>query len=217
MKVHLTKNFELCQFHVISIFGTWSVLPSVQVRLYFPIPVLLLSHFLSPYSLSSLQTYYKLFFPPYPSPELFNTAFRWCFFYLNLVFPYFCIEYFGIHVEEFVLLVKFVMFIKSSFPLSFTCIFCFSSSLVLGISMTFVILYFLITFLVFLVFGSSFLSISQSIDISPDIVSISFSILIFHFGFLFLSGFLFFFQFNSKFRFNCFCTRIQHCINIIHI
>ena len=39
------QNLELCQFQVISISGNWSLLPSVEVRLFFPIPVLLLSHF----------------------------------------------------------------------------------------------------------------------------------------------------------------------------
>ena len=65
------------------------------------------------------------------------------------------------------------------------------SSLILGISMVFVILYFLITFLSFLVFGSLFLFILLSIDISPVVVSILFSMLIFHFCLLFLSCFLF--------------------------
>ena len=61
MKGHLTKNLELFQFEMVSISGTLSKLSSVQIRLCFPIPVLLLSHFLSPYSLSSLQALISFF------------------------------------------------------------------------------------------------------------------------------------------------------------
>ena len=86
MKEHLTKNLELCQFQVISILEIWSMLPSVQVRLYFHIPVFLLSYFLSPYSLPSLQTYYKLSSLSIFLSRTFSVVLRWCFFYHNLIF-----------------------------------------------------------------------------------------------------------------------------------
>ena len=75
----------------------------------FPIPVPLLSHFLSPYSLSSLRHITSFFLSSYPFPELFYTIFRWCFFYHNLFFPYFSIGFFpiflfflpGFHVHSY--------------------------------------------------------------------------------------------------------------------
>ena len=87
MKEHLTKHLGLCQFLVISISGTWSMLPSVQVRLCFPIPVPLLSYFLSPYSLSSLQTYCKLFSLPI---SLSLLSLGGVSFTITWFFPIFC-------------------------------------------------------------------------------------------------------------------------------
>ena len=71
-------------------------------------------------------------------------------------------------------------FISSTVIFSHCCTFifsfsCFNSSLILRISLTLVILYFFISIVGFFVFGSLFYSI-LSIDISPLIVSISFSI-----------------------------------------
>ena len=57
------------------------------------------------------------FLSPYPLPELFYTVLRWYFFYHNLIFPHFFIEFFGIRLEDLILPVEFVTFIKSSFPL----------------------------------------------------------------------------------------------------
>ena len=120
MKGYLTKHSRLCQFQVLSISGTWSILPKVQVRLCFVIPVPLLSHFLSPYYLSSFQTYHKLFsLSPYPFLEVFYTALRRYFLYHNLVFSYFSIDFFSTRLKDFILPVKFVTFIKSSFPFCF--------------------------------------------------------------------------------------------------
>ena len=85
----------------------------------FPIPVHLLSHFLSPYFLSSLQTYYDFFLSPIFLSRNFFTVFRWCFFFHNLVFPYFSIESFAIRLEDPFMSVEFVTCIKSFFPLCF--------------------------------------------------------------------------------------------------
>ena len=104
---------------MISIYGTWSMLPSVQEQLSFPIPVMLFFHFLSPYYQFSLPTYYSLFFPPHPFPELFCTVVRWSFFCHRLVFRYFSIEFFGTSLEDLILSLEFGTFIKSSFPLCF--------------------------------------------------------------------------------------------------
>ena len=153
--------------------------------------------FLFPFSIFSIQLaeILQAFFSPHIP---FSTVLRWCFFYHNLVFPCFSVKLFEINLEDFILPVKFVMIIKSSFPLC---------------SYLYFLLYFLLdtwnmndifdfilsyNFLAFLVFGFLFLSISLSIDISPLIVSIFFSILIFYFGFLFLSGFRFLFGLTSS-------------------
>ena len=129
----------------------------------------------------------------------------------KVMFPHFRLHTcsFPLFLEDFILLVEFVMFINHLSLYVFTCIFCFSSCSILGISMTFVILYFLITFLAFLVFVSLLLSISLKYRyLSSD-----------RFNFLFSNSFplrfSFLFQFNSKLRFNWFCTSIQHCNNII--
>ena len=86
MKGHLTKNLEFCQFQVISIFGIWSMLPSMQVRLRFPILFFyfLISFLHIPYPACRHIT--SFFLSPYPFSELFYTALRWCFFYNNFIF-----------------------------------------------------------------------------------------------------------------------------------
>ena len=86
MKAYLTKHLELCQFQVISISETWSILPSVQVQLCFPILVLyfLIFFFRIPYP--GCRHIAIFFFSPYLFPELFYTVLRWCFFYHSLVF-----------------------------------------------------------------------------------------------------------------------------------
>ena len=116
MKEHLTKNLGLCQLQVISISGTWSVLPSFQVRLCFPFLFLyfLITFLHIPYPACRHITSFFL------SPDPFLTfLYRWCFFYYNFHFRYFSIEVFGIRLEDFILPVKFVTFIKSPFPLCF--------------------------------------------------------------------------------------------------
>ena len=169
------------------------MLLSFQVRLCFPIPVLSLSHFFLDIPYPACRHITSSFLCPYLFPELYYTVLRWCFFYHNwMIFPYFSIEFFGIRLEDLILPVQLVTFIKSSFPLCFCFYFCFSSSLILGTSMAPVILHFLIISLAFLAFGSLFLSISLSFGIAPLTVSISFSILIFRFGFCFCQFFFFF-------------------------
>ena len=49
----------------------------------------------------------SFFFSSHSFPELFYIVLRWCFFYYNFVFPYFSIEFFGIHQEDLILPVEF--------------------------------------------------------------------------------------------------------------
>ena len=81
--------------------------------------VLLLSHYLSPYSISSLQIYCKPFYLPISLSRTFVYCPWRCFFYNNLVFYYLSVKFLGISLENFILPVEFVTFIKSSFPLFF--------------------------------------------------------------------------------------------------
>ena len=159
MKGHLTKNLEHYQFQMISISGTWSMLPSVQVRLctVFPFLFFYFLIFFIHIRYPACRHITCFFLSPYPFPELFDTVHRWLFFFHSLVFLYFSIEIFGVRLEDLILPVEFITFIKSCFPLCFYLyFFCFSSSLILGISVALVILYFLKTFLAFLLFGSLF-------------------------------------------------------------
>ena len=116
MEGHLSKNLALFQFQVISISGTWSMLPQVQVLLFLFLQ-LLISFLHITYPAFKHITSFSL--SPYPFAEVFYTVLRWCFLYHNLVFSYFSIEFFGIRLKDIILPVKFVTFIKSSFPLCF--------------------------------------------------------------------------------------------------
>ena len=51
--------------------------------------------------------------------ELFYAVLRQCFFYRNLIFPYFSIEFFCICLEDLIFSVEFVTFIKSFFVCSY--------------------------------------------------------------------------------------------------
>ena len=59
------------------------------------------------------------FLSPYPFPELFYISLVGVSFTITLFFFYFSRKFFAIRLEYFILFVKFVTFIKSSFPLCF--------------------------------------------------------------------------------------------------
>ena len=104
---------------------------------------------------------------------------RICYFY-QVVF--FCL-FFGIRLENLICLENLLRLSNCLSLCAFICIFCFSSSSLLRISMTNLILsYDLSGFSCFWIFIPFF---SLSIDISHLIVSISFSVLMIRFGFLF--------------------------------
>ena len=92
--------------------------------------LVMFSHYCFPHSLHFLISFLHIPYPacrhitsfflsPYLFPELFYTVLRWCFFYHNLAFLYFSIEFFGIYLEDFILPAEFVTFIKLSFHLCF--------------------------------------------------------------------------------------------------
>ena len=94
---------------------------ALQLKYGYIFPFLFLYFLISflhiPYPACRHLTSFFLF--SYPFPELFYTVLRGCFFYHVSVFPYFSVEFFGIRLEDFILPVKFVTFIKSPFRLCF--------------------------------------------------------------------------------------------------
>ena len=185
---------------MISISRTWSVLPSVFPFLFFYFLIFFLH---IPYPACRHIT--SFFFSPYPFPGLFYTDLRRCFFYHNLVFSYrifYRIFWHPSGRSYFACRIYYVYQNRLSLC-SFTCIFCFSSSLILVISLALVILYFFITSWLFLfwIFIPFYFAKYRRLSFH-------------HFNFLFninsplwffiFVRFSFLFLFNSKFRLTVF-------------
>ena len=212
MKGHLTKKFGTLP--IPSDFHFWNLVNAAfssraviffhfqnLVNAAFCSSTVMFSHFCLfnfsfPFSIFPIQLadILQFFFSPYSFPELFYIILKQCFFTINWFLPI-ALQNFLVSVWKILFCLQNLLRLSNHFSFcAFTCIFCFTSSQILGISMALVILYFLVTFLAFLVFGSLFLSISLSIDISPLIVLILFSILVFHFDFFIFVRFSLFFS-----------------------
>ena len=188
MKGHLTKNLE---FFVSSRWFPflWLYQCCLQFKYGYVFAFLFVYFLISflhiPYPACRHTT--SFFLSPYLFPELFYTVLRWCFFYHNLAFLYFSIEFFGIYLEDFILPAEFVTFIKLSFHLCF-CLysllqFLFDTSNI-NVICDLILSYSIPGFSCVWIFIPFYFAKYQ---ISPVIVSICFSILVFPFGFLFLS------------------------------
>ena len=119
MKEHLNKNLGLCPLQVIQFLGL--VQCFLNFKYGYVLPFLFL-YFLNSFLHITYPTgrhITRFFLSPCAFPEVSYTVLRWCFLYHNLVFSYFSTEFFGIRLKDFILPVKFVTFIKSSFPLRF--------------------------------------------------------------------------------------------------
>ena len=120
MKGHLTKNLEFLSipgdFHfwdlVNAAFSSSMVTFSHSCSLTFLFPFYIFVTQLA----DILQAFFSSHFLFQNFPVL---SLGGVFFYHNLVFPHFFVEFFGIRLEDLVLLVEFVTFIRSSFPLCF--------------------------------------------------------------------------------------------------
>ena len=136
MKGHLTKNLE---FFVSSRWFPflWLYQCCLQFKYGYVFAFLFVYFLISflhiPYPACRHIT--SFFLSPYLFPELFYTVLRWCFFYHNLAFLYFSIEFFGIYLEDFICLQNLLRLSNCLSICAFACILCFSSSLILRISM----------------------------------------------------------------------------------
>ena len=129
-------------------------------------------------------------------PKLLNFFYRRRFFDFDGLFSHLPIEFFRISLKYFILPVEFRPFSNLLILCALTWTFCFILSFVIVIPFSFCNLYFLLTFRPFLVFTLIPFDKSSSIDSSPLKASVSFWILRFQVGYLWLILFLFSFSYH---------------------